>query len=87
MPIIGMDIDGVRRLAAQMDNNASQIDQPVGGLSGTLESTEWIGPDRERFVGDWHGTFTPQLRAVANSLRDTANAARINADQQEEASA
>ncbi|KGH45247.1 hypothetical protein IN07_18430 [Modestobacter caceresii] len=87
MPITGMDIDGVRQLAAQMDNNAAQIEQLIGTLNGALESTEWIGPDRERFVGDWHGTFMPQLTTVANSLRDTANAARSNADQQEQASA
>ncbi len=87
MPITGMDIEGVRQLAAQMDNNAAQIEQLIGTLNGALESTEWIGPDRERFVGDWHGTFMPQLTTVANSLRDTANAARANADQQEQTSA
>ncbi len=87
MPITGMNIEGVRQLAAQMDNNAGQIEQLMGALNGALESTEWIGPDRERFVGDWQNTFMPQLTAVANSLRDTANAARGNADQQEQASA
>lgn len=87
MALIGMDIEGVRQLAAQMDSNAGQIDQLIGALNAALEGTEWIGPDRERFVGDWHTTFVPQLTAVANTLRDTANAARSNADQQEQASA
>ncbi len=87
MPITGMDIEGVRQLAAQMDNNAAQIEQLRDALKGALESTEWIGPDRERFVSDWDGAFMPQLTTVANSLRDTANAARSNADQQEQASA
>jgi uncharacterized protein YukE len=87
MPITGMDIDGVRQLATQMDNNADQIAQLIGALDAALQSTEWIGPDRERFVGDWQGTFMPQLTTVANSLRDTAIAARDNADQQEQASA
>jgi uncharacterized protein YukE len=87
MPIIGMDIDGVRNLAGQMDNTAAQIEQLMGALNGALDGIEWIGPDRERFVSDWHGTFVPQLTTVANSLRDTANAARINADEQEQASA
>ena len=86
MAFTGMDIEGVRQLAAHMDNNAGQIDQLMAALNAALEGTEWIGPDRERFVGDWHSTFVPQLTAVANSLRDTANAARSNADEQEQTS-
>ncbi len=87
MPITGMNIDGVRQLATQMDNSADQIVQMIGALDAALQSTEWIGQDRERFVGDWQGTFMPQLNTVAQSLRDTAIAARDNADQQEQASA
>ena len=86
MPITGMDIEAVRQLAVQMENNASQIEQLIGTLTATLEGTEWIGPDRERFVGDWNNTHKIQLTAVANSLRDAANAARSNADQQDQVS-
>ncbi len=87
MAITGMNIEAVRQLASQMDTHAEQIQQLMGGLTQALENTEWIGPDRERFVGDWHGTHVAQLTAVANSLRDAANAARANADEQEHTSA
>ena len=82
-----MNIDAVRQLAGQMDANAGQIDQLMATLTSALESTEWIGPDRERFLADWQNTHVAQLTAVANSLRDAAKAAMQNADDQEQASA
>lgn len=86
MAIQGMDIEAVRQLAVQMDNDAAQIEQLMGTLTSSLEGAEWIGPDREKFVGDWNSNHKMQLTAVANSLRDAANAARSNADQQQQAS-
>lgn len=87
MTIQGMNIEAVRELAGQMDSNADQIQTLLADLGSRLENTEWIGPDRDQFVGEWQGTFVPQLTAVANTLRDTANKARSNAEQQEQASA
>ncbi len=86
MAIIGMDIEAVRQLAGQMDAQAEQIAQLEAGLTQAIESTEWVGPDRDRFVGDWQGNHAAQLRAVAQSLRDAATAARNNAQQQADAS-
>ncbi len=87
MTLTGMDIEAVQQLAARMDENAGQIDQLVGTLTQALLDTQWVGQDRERFVGDWDGQFVPQLKTVAQSLRDTATAARQNAEEQQQASA
>lgn len=87
MAMTGMDIEAVRTLGTQMDTNAGEIEAIVSSLTSQLEGTEWIGPDRELFMGDWQSTYVPQLTAVVTALRDTANRARANADEQETASA
>lgn len=83
MSLTGMDIVEVRNLAAQLDNSASNIQDIVSRLTQNLNGTNWIGPDRERFVGEWQGAHCQQLNAVVQSLQDAANKARMNADEQE----
>ncbi len=85
MSLTGMDITEVRSLATQMDSSASNIQDIVGRLTQVLNATNWIGPDRERFVGEWQGSHCQQLNAVVQSLQDAANRARMNADDQEAA--
>lgn len=82
----GMDIQGVRSLAGQMDSCAGNIQDLMGRLTNALNGTQWVGADREQFLGEWQGTHTAQLNAVINGLRDAANKARNNASQQETAS-
>ncbi len=86
MAITGMDIEAVRQLAGQMDARAEQISTLMHELTNALENTEWIGPDRDRFVEGWKGTHANQLLTVAQSLREAANIARDNAQQQQDAS-
>jgi uncharacterized protein YukE len=82
----GMDIPGVRTLAGQMDQRAEEIRTLMGQLTNVLQSTQWVGPDRERFLSDWQGTHCQQLNNVIQGLTDAANRARVNAQQQEQAS-
>lgn len=85
MSLTGMDIAEVRSLATQLDTSAGNIQDIVGRLTQILNAAHWIGPDRERFVGEWQGTHCQQLNAVVQSLQDAANKARMNADDQEAA--
>ena len=82
----GMDISGVRTLAGQMDQRAEEIRTLMGALTNALQGAQWVGPDREHFVSDWQGTHCAQLNAVIQGLTDAANRARLNAQQQEQAS-
>lgn len=82
----GMDIGGVRQLAGQMDQRAEEIRTLMGQLTNALQSAQWVGPDREHFVADWQGTHCAQLNAVIHGLTEAANRARLNAQQQEQAS-
>ncbi len=83
----GMDIQGVRMMATQLDSKAEEIEAIISTLTATLEGTQWVGQDATRFRSDWSGQHTSQLRTVAQALRTTANQARSDAGQQESASA
>lgn len=83
----GMDVEAVRGLAKQMQSSADQIRDLARRLTSALESTQWVGPDRERFVSEWQGQYLTSLNQVADGLRETAGRADKNANEQETASA
>lgn len=83
----GMNIQEVRTLATQLDGAASDIEALMSRLTNQLNSTSWVGNDREQFVGEWQGAHTTALRNVINGIQEAARKARVNADQQETASA
>jgi uncharacterized protein YukE len=82
----GMDIQAVRQLATQLNAKAGEIRNLTNQLTGQLEGTAWVGPDRERFYGDWTGQYVSALNNVAQGLEDAAQRATQNANQQEQAS-
>jgi hypothetical protein len=86
MTMDGLDIGAVRSLSTQMTNSASQIRQIMTSLTSQLANTPWVGPDQQRFEGDWHGTYCSQLQAVINGLEHAAQVTTQNANQQESAS-
>jgi uncharacterized protein YukE len=86
MAFEGMDIDAVRILASSMDGSAEQITTLMQRLTQQLQSTDWRGPDRERFLSNWQGQHVPQLNNVVNGLRDASTCARRNAEEQEQVS-
>jgi uncharacterized protein YukE len=86
MSFTGMDVAAVRSLANQMTHSASEIQQLTNQLTSQLQGTSWVGPDRERFVGDWQSTHVSQLTQVINALHEAAQRAGQNAQEQENAS-
>ena len=86
MAFTGMDIPAVRQMATQMDTSAGEIEQLISRLTGTLNGTQWEGPDAVAFRGEWEGQHTASLRQVAERLRHVCLQARANADEQEAAS-
>ena len=79
----GMDIAAVRQLAAEMQKAADEIRQIGTRVTGKLQGTPWLGPDRQKFEGDWQGRQVQQLNQVALALGDAAKAATQNASDQE----
>lgn len=82
----GMDIGEVRALAAQLTRASDEINQLATTLTSRLEGTPWVGPDRERFVSEWHGQYKSSLLQISQALQGASQAATQNAQQQESAS-
>ncbi len=86
MTFLGMIVDEVEHLAAQMDQRVQEIEGLRNTLTQQLESAHWVGADRENFHGEWTSVHVPSLVNVENGLKDAAAKARQNAQQQREAS-
>ncbi len=84
--VTGMDIAQVRDLARRMQTEADQIDQLVQRVSGQLEQVEWVGPDRDAFLQEWHAGHAGRLRKVVDGLHDASTQANEYANRQEWAS-
>ena len=85
-PFTGMDIAAVRGLSTQLTAKASDIRTLMQALTSQLDSTQWVGSDRERFAGDWQSQHCSALNSVIAGLEDAAARATRNADDQEAAS-
>lgn len=84
--ITGMNIQEVRQLATQLDHAADEIKQLSDTLTSRLNGTAWVGPDQQRFTGEWQGQHHVQLNRVVEALHQAAQIARRNADEQEQVS-
>lgn len=87
MALKGMDTDAVRQLSAQMNHAQEQIRQLTQQLSHSLNSVQWVGPDREQFVNDWQSTHVSSLHNVAQAIEMAAQRATQNASEQDNVSA
>jgi WXG100 family type VII secretion target len=88
MAFEGMDIQAVRSLAGQLDQQASHIQDAVNqtsGLVGQLEGA-WQGPDAQEFRGWWEQQHRPHMMACHDAISGLAQSARNNAQAQEDAS-
>jgi len=86
MAMWGLNVEQVKAFGNQLEQKAGDIENILTTLTSALEGTEWTGPDSERFRSDWSGQYSNALRQVAQGLKDTAQRARQNAQEQETAS-
>lgn len=84
--VSGLDIDQIDQLAAAFDQKAEQIEEILARLNSGLRETQWLGPDRDRFEGEFEGTIGPDLRNLERELHETASRLRQQARAQEQAS-
>jgi len=84
--IWGLDVEQVRQLAREMDVASGDLQNIMSKLTNLLSSTQWSGPDAERFRSDWQSTHAQSLMRAKAALEETAGAARNNAAAQESAS-
>jgi uncharacterized protein YukE len=84
----GADVAQLRSLSDQLARSAEQLDQIRSALTAQITtSTAWVGPDAERFRGEWTGQHRAVMDRCAAALREGATSLRRNAQEQETASA
>ena len=83
---VGMESAQVRQLASQMDRRADEIDAMLRSTTARLSGLPWVGNDRNRFIDSWNSIHATKLRAVARGLREAAEKARFNANEQDRVS-
>ncbi|MGV0715826.1 hypothetical protein ABQE93_10510 [Mycolicibacterium sp. XJ662] len=86
MAVVGADVDQLRTLARTLGQAADRLEGMTGSVTSMLGATTWFGPDAERHRSQWHSGSIPQVRGVVAALREAANTANRNADEQERAS-
>ncbi|MEO3934920.1 MULTISPECIES: hypothetical protein [Micrococcaceae] len=86
MAIWGADIAQLKTLGTKLQQGSSEIDKQKAALTKALESTDWKGPDADKFRSEWNGTHAAQLAKVSQALQEAGKQASRNATEQESAS-
>ncbi|MET1089368.1 MAG: hypothetical protein ABWY04_19975 [Arthrobacter sp.] len=86
MAIWGADVDQLRQLGNKLKSGASEIEAQRSTLTKALDSVNWLGPDADKFKGEWQSTHATLLTKVAEALREAGTKATQNAEQQTQAS-
>lgn len=81
--LIGMQIEAVRHFARTLDDRAEEVESVAAKTSSRINSINWRGNDRDRFVNEWREVHEPKLRWAAAEMRSAAKAARRSAADQE----
>jgi hypothetical protein len=86
MAIWGADVQQLRDLGNKLQQGASEIETQKSNLNKVLHSTDWKGPDADKFRSEWDGNHMTQLSKVAEALKEAGQKAGRNADEQDNAS-
>jgi uncharacterized protein YukE len=86
MAIWGADVQQLRQLGSKLQAGASEIETQKSTLTKVLSSTNWEGPDADKFRNEWSGTHTTMLTKVAEALKEAGDKAKRNAEEQDQAS-
>ena len=61
MSMYGANPDELTNLGNTLSRQIDAITQVMSVVDGCLNGTTWQGPARERFTGEWNGTFKQAL--------------------------
>jgi uncharacterized protein YukE len=83
----GANVDELKGLGVELTNRSGDIKNILGQLNGKLNSTNWQGPDADRFRSAWTSQHVPALNRVISELNQAGVDAKKNAEQQRSTSA
>ncbi|KNH22274.1 hypothetical protein ACU18_01735 [Arthrobacter sp. ZBG10] len=86
MAIWGADVQELRQLGSKLQSGAAEIETQKTTLTKVLSSTNWEGPDAQKFRNEWSGTHSALLTKVAEALKEAGTKATKNAEEQDRAS-
>lgn len=86
MGMVGADAAALLRFVGDVRRRRAGIQDAMARLGRLVAEAEWVGPDRERFVAEWHGTHRPSLDTMLADLEQAASTAAQHAEAQQEAS-
>jgi hypothetical protein len=87
MTVEGADVAELRSAATQFSKGASALESSTKALHSLITTTtQWRGPDADRFRSQWSSVSARTIAAAVASLNEAANTLRRNADEQEKAS-
>jgi len=88
MAFEGMDVEEVRTLAGQLQNQANNITQVISSIDSIVASMEnvWKGKDATDFQGWWTQQHRPALHNAEQAIMGLHQSAMNNAMQQDQAS-
>ena len=88
MAFEGMDVEEVRTLAGQLQNQANNIGQVMSSIDSIISSMEnvWKGKDAVEFQGWWVQQHRPALHNAEQAIMGLHQSAMNNAMQQDQAS-
>jgi uncharacterized protein YukE len=79
---MGMSIEEVRATAQSMDQAAQRINEVVSRVTAAVNSTDWQGPDADRFRDAWSSQHAPMMRSAAQDVSVSAAQVRDDIDRQ-----
>ncbi len=86
MAVVGGDVPALFNFASQLISRRNGIEAAATRLGALVEQANWVGPDRERFVGEWNSQHRPGLLNVCNDLANASTRIKNAAIAQEQAS-
>ena len=68
MTMYGANPDELTALGNKLTAQVDVIATLIGDVNGVLTSTTWQGPARDRFEGEWTGSFASSLKALQDAF-------------------
>ena len=86
MAIWGADVTQLKALGTKLQAGSQEIDNQKSMLTKALASTQWMGPDADKFRNEWNGEHVANLNRISQALQQASQMATRNATDQESAS-
>lgn len=79
----GADVQALRKLGTELKNKAGEVQTIQSQLTSLVSSTDWKGPDADKFRNEWNSTHVPNLKRLNSDLQQAGTRATANAQAQE----